>query len=352
MLSDLIEFKKTDRKWHLAALAGLCVGIPILAGYYMHNVADGKLASMAGLVILYLQNTNGLVKRMITLMACSFGIMLSFTVGSIAAFNPLWSPLMLGAYAFLVHLSLFYLGMTRPPGNMFFVMLASIAICMPYDPGSIPHKVGLIGIGTMISCFLGLGYSFVVMQKEQADARTITVVKNRYVNLIESATFGFFVGISLLAGRLLKLDNPYWIPISCAAVMLGISTQHIWQRSIQRILGTAIGMLLTWALLQFQFTPLFICISIVVLQIIVEILIVRNYGIAVIFLTMLTIFLAESGGSLAHPDMLMRARFFDIVVGSLLGACGGWFLYNEQIRYAATLRLRKTRVIISKMKHD
>ena len=51
MLKQLFAFKQTDRKWHLPVLAILCVGIPVLAGYYTENMQDGKPASMAGLVI-------------------------------------------------------------------------------------------------------------------------------------------------------------------------------------------------------------------------------------------------------------------------------------------------------------
>src|SRR5215218_1738792 len=71
MLKELFEIRKTTRKWHMAVLAGLCVGVPIMGGYFIGNMADGKLASLAGLVILYIypQNTG---RQMTTLMACSF----------------------------------------------------------------------------------------------------------------------------------------------------------------------------------------------------------------------------------------------------------------------------------------
>lgn len=35
------------------------------------------------------------------------------------------------------------------------------------------------------------------------------------------------MGFSLAVAFILKLDNPYWIPISCLAVMQGNSTKHI-----------------------------------------------------------------------------------------------------------------------------
>ncbi|ARS34615.1 FUSC family protein [Pontibacter actiniarum] len=344
MLKELFALKETDRKWHLPVVAGLCIGVPVLVGYFTGNMQSGKLASMAALVILYIQSQN-IARRMIVLMACSFGIMVSFTVGFVFGFDPLVASLVLGIYAFTVHLVLYYLKMVRPPGNFFFIMTASVAISMPHNLATVPHNIGLAGIGTMFACTLGLIYSIITLRKSPADNEVITLSKNRYVNFVESVTFGFFVGLSLLLAYLLELDTPYWVPTSCAAVMQGVSVSHIWQRSAQRILGTFIGLGLTWAVLLLNPSLLAICIGIILLQIIVEFLVVRNYALAVIFITILTIFLAETGTALtADPTQLIKARFFDILIGSVVGALGGVLLYNEKLQYLATRQMRKTRI--------
>jgi len=351
MLKGILEIKPTDRAWHLPVLAGLCVGLPILAGYFTDSLADGKLASMAGLVILYIHTAQPIANRMIILMACSFGLMVSFTIGIVSGANPIAASVVLGTTAFFIHLALYYLGMTRPPGNFFFIMLASIAICMPNDLATVPHKIGMIGIGTMVSCVLGFIYSLLLLPRSGIAATTVAVPKHEYANLVESATFGVFVGLAVLAARLLKLENPYWVPMSCAAVMQGVSVRHVWQRSIQRVLGTFVGLVVTWGILSLQPSMLALCVGIIVLQIVVELLIVRNYGIAVVFITVLTIFLAESGDTLTNnPTQLMTARFFDILIGSTIGAIGGWILYNEKVHAAATRQIRRTKVIVKKRK--
>ena len=344
MLKQLLEIRKTDRKWHLPIVAGLCVGLPVLAGYYSGNLPAGKVASMAALVILYLQSNN-LVNRMGILMACSFGIMLSFAVGILFSFDPWGAALVLGIFSFAVHLALYYLKMVRPPGNFFFIMLASVAICQPFDLAAVPYKIGLIGIGTMISCLIGLIYSLLTLRPLNPGPEAVTLTKNPYINFIESVTYGFFVGLALLVGHLLKLENPYWVPTSCAAVMQGISTRHVWQRSVQRILGTFIGLVLTWGILLLNPSLLHICLGIITLQIIVEFLVVRNYGIAVIFITVLTIFLAETGTSLTqNPTHLIQARFIDILVGSIIGGIGGWILFNEKLQFLATRQFRIAKI--------
>ncbi|WP_262713471.1 FUSC family protein [Adhaeribacter aerolatus] len=125
----------------------------------------------------------------------------------------------------------------------------------------------------------------------------------------------------------------------------------MWQRSLQRVIGTLVGLSLTWLILYLQPSLLAICISIILLQSVVELLVVRNYGIAVVFITILTIFLAESGETLTNsPNDLIFTRFLDILTGSVIGAVGGWILYNEKLHFITTRQLRKTRMVILRRK--
>jgi len=78
---------------------------------------------------------------------------------------------------------------------------------------------------------------------------------------------------------------------------------------------------------------------------------VRNYGIAAIFISMLTIFLTEPNMSLmGQPNHLIAIRFFDILIGSIMGAVGGWLLYHEQIHFFTKKQLVKTKVMMKKFR--
>ena len=316
-MNHLLTFNKTTRKWHMPIVAGITVGIPMLLGWYSDNMEAGKLASLAGLSILYIQS-NKLAERMLLLMACCFGFMVCFTIGLLFSFSMVLAPIVLGFLAFGVHYSLHKLQLTKPPGNFFFIILASMAICIPFDLESIPTKVGYIAIGTMTTCVIGLIYSILTLKKE--NHIIINHHKDEYTNVVESIIFGFFICISLTIAYLLQFDNPYWVPISCLAVMQGATTQHTWHRAVQRIMGTLIGLGITWLIVYTNPSPLFIVISIIVLQVVIEYFVVRNYAIAVIFITILTIFLAESSGQLSQQiNEAFLARLIDILIGSIIG---------------------------------
>jgi len=345
LFRSLFELRQTERLWHIPLLASLCSGIPLLIGLYFQNLSYGILSCTAGLVILYLPSAS-LARRMITMLACSFGFMISFTIGIIFSFDPILSAVVLGLLAFGVQWTTTYFGM-KPPGSFFFLMIASIASCMPFHLETIPNKVGLVGMGAMLACVLAFVYSFYIVRKYPARSEPVHIKIKKHHNTITAAITGFFVGLSLLIGNLLHLSNPYWVPISCLAVMQGVSLEHIWQRSFHRVLGTLIGLGFAWILLLRHLTPLTVCILIFVLQFIIEMLVVRHYGLAVIFITPLTILLAEAGSAInANPNVLIPSRLLDIVLGCVIGAIAGWFIHHEQLREKAERQLRKTRITL------
>lgn len=348
MWRDFFKFNKTNRAWHLPLVAGFCIGIPLLLGFLFYNIDAGKLASIGALVILYIQSNN-LVNRMMILMVCAFGFIFSFAFGVVFSFSAWLTPLMLGLYAFGVHYALNRLSLTRPPGNFFFIMVAAIAIALPHDSSTIGSSIGYFSMGAMIACTVGLFYSIFVLHGVTDKADVMVIQKNVYVNITESVIYGTMTGLALLVAILMELENPYWVPTSCMAVMQGVTTRHVWTRAAQRILGTFIGLGLTWLILQFNITTLGICLSILMLQTIVEFLVVRNYALAAIFITTLTILLAEPNASLiGHPDHLIQARFFDILIGSVIGAIGGWMLFHERIHYFAKKQIVLTKVLMRK----
>lgn len=73
--------------------------------------------------------------------------------------------------------------------------------------------------------------------------------------VLDSVLIGALVGLSLLLAVVLQLDRPYWVPVSCMAVLQGTTLRAVWNRNLQRVVGTAIGMLVAWGLLSLPLGP-------------------------------------------------------------------------------------------------
>lgn len=352
-LKEVFKLKPNNRHWSIPVLASLCVGIPMFVGYVMNAFSSALTVSLAGLVILYMPTNSNFVGRMAKLLICSFGFLISFGIGIIFSFNPIISCIVFGVFSAIIHWLSLWLKM-NPPGNFFFIMLAALASGIPFNLEKIPEKIGLIAIGTIFACFLALTYSLIT-RKPDIIKETSGMLKEVHfkkdADYAESFIIGFFMFISLLIGHLYGFNKPYWIPISCLAVMQGATAHHIWRRGFYRVLGTVLGMGLCWIILSTLKDPLGICIAIVILQFIIESTVTRNYALAVVFITPLTILLAEAANPLAQsPTELITSRLIDVLIGSLIGALGGWFVYHEKTRHYVVKKIRITRLAFKKKK--
>ena len=342
-IKPLLEIKETERLWHFPFLAGLCVGLCLLVGWYFDKPQFGNLSSIGALTILYFTHST-LEKRMIHLMVVAFGMIFSFAYGLVFSFSPVSSVIALGFLAFLVYLITSYFKVP-PPGNFFFIMVAAVATSMKFDIHALPEKVGVLAMGVMLSVLLAFGYSvFVAKKVVELPARRISR-KKRYTKIVESAILGAVISIALAAGYLFDFESPYWIPVSALAVLQGRNLLHIAHRNLHRIFGTFIGIGLTWLIFLLNPSPLMMVVTIGLMQFIVEMLVVRNYGLAAIFITPLTILLAENAvGSQLNINELMEARLLDTVVGSVVGLAGAWFLHHENLINNVEKRIRHTEI--------
>ncbi len=333
----LFSFKDSNFAFQRPTLTAVCLGVPLFIGLYFDNLAYGLISCLAGLVVVHIPTTGSFTKRTATLLICSFGFMVAFTIGQLISFNLYLAVLGFGVFCAAIHwvMLTYRIG---PPKSFFFILIASISVCQPFNLSELPTKVGLVALGTIFSSSLALIFIIRKALNNHPEEISPQTKAKDSVDYWEAILLGVFMSVSLGLGYLLKLTNPYWIPISCAAVMQGTSQYYIWQRTLQRILGTLIGLGLCWGLLQVSTSIVVFCIYIIVLQLIVELIISKNYTVAVIFITPLTIFLSEASNPLiSNPNHLITMRFWEIVMGSLLGAVGGWVLYKENVRFRKQL---------------
>jgi uncharacterized membrane protein YccC len=140
----------------------------------------------------------------------------------------------------------------------------------------------------------------------------------------QSFEIGLRVGIAAaiagLIGWVIGLDHAYWA--TAAAVLMlhqGLDWATTLQRGIQRVGGTVIGLLLAGAILGLHPQGIWIAVSVMVLQFIIEILVLRNYGLAVIFITAVALTIASGGHPIDNPAPLLWSRAADTIIGCAVG---------------------------------
>lgn len=336
----LMTIKPSDRLWQMPFAAALATGLPLLVGAYFDHMDYGLVSSLGGLVFLYLPNTP-LSHRMVMLMACAFALTACYTLGVMSHFFPL---LMMPVLVFIAILTTmvcrFYA--VGPPGSLFFIMAAAIGAYSPLEVLQVPLMVGLITMGTLLACLIAFFYSIYTLRfREPQPALPLAPVSFDFV-VFDSVVIGIFVGISLALAQALQLQKAYWVPVSCLAVIQGVSLRAVWTKQLHRVVGTGVGLLLAWGLLLLPLDKWTISLAFMLLTLVIETAVVRHYAFAAIFITPLTILLVEAATlGQASPAPLIQARFFDTVLGCLVGLAGGICLHSVRFRDVVGGQMRR-----------
>ncbi len=337
---QLASVNRSDRPWEMPVAAALASGLPIFIGAAYGELGLGLAGSLGGLVFLHLPATR-LSHRMAWLMACAFGMTGSHALGTLGHLVPsLVVPLLVIITILVTMVCRFYAA--PPPGSLFFVMAAAIGAYGPVHGRDALVQVGVVALGTVLAVAIAFLYSLHIVSHHGMPAPSPPPQPGFDEVVVDSVLIGAFVGLSLLAAHALRLERPYWVPVSCLAIIQGASLRAAWTRQLQRIIGTALGLLLFLGIAQVPLGPWGVAGVLTALALVIETLVVRHYGLATVFITPLAILLAEAGqGSVMAPQLLMRARLVDTVVGALLGLAGAACLHSPRFRKGVSAGLRR-----------
>lgn len=327
-------FQSTRRRWPMPLAAALASGLPLLAGVALGDIGAGLAGSLGGLVFLYLPETP-MHHRMVTLMACGFALTACYTLGlgvQASGLLALRVPL-LALVALLVTMGARYYRLP-PPGPLFFVMAAAIGAYTSVPAALLAAQLGALFLGVLLATLVAFVYSLAMLALWPA----LPVPERREASfdfvVVDAVVIAAAVGVSLLLAELLRLPRPYWVPVSCLAVVQGVSLRAVWNRQLQRVAGTAVGLLVAFALLSLPLDGWRVAGAVMALTFMVEWLVVRHYGLAAVFITPLTILLAEAATLEHHVamDALVRSRFADTLLGCLVGLLAGVWLHSPKLR--------------------
>ncbi|HAR76728.1 MAG TPA: FUSC family protein, partial [Psychrobacter sp.] len=221
-----------------------------------------------------------------------------------------------------------------PPAGLFVMMAGALALFIPLPLEKIMSATGLVMLGSAFALIMGLLYSLFLLATRPATPTPTYSYEPDTIS--ESIIVAGFVSLALLIPLMLDMPNPYWAAVSCFLIIQGIHLRTMWIKQIHRLLGTLVGAGLASWMLSWGLPIWGIAISILVMMLCIESLVDRHYGLAVVFITPLTIFIAEYGSGLpltsAAYQEVTRARLLDTLLGCMVGLGGGIVMHSTNLR--------------------
>jgi uncharacterized membrane protein YccC len=330
--AELSHIQPSPRPWQMPFTAGLTTALPLLIGWWLGHEAEGGAAALGTMVFAYLTPSD-LTRRLITLMACAFGISFAFALGQLAAIlAPALAPLTITLVAIVATVLCRYLRQ-GPPAGLFFVMACAIALFIPPDPAHFAQRTGILFLGAALGVVNGILYSLFILWHRPFTPNRPHPPLNRLTLGFEPLMIGLACGLSLWLALFLGLEKPFWAPISCLTVVQAVSLRKVWTRHMHRVIGTVLGLGLASAMLAHPLHGWHLALLIGGLTCLAELLIVRHFGTAVIFITPLAIALSEAQAKAGiAPDVLIRARLWDTVVGCCVALAFGVAMHHPALR--------------------
>ena len=332
-VEHLMAVNQSRRPWHMPLIAAIAISFPVFVGAYFEALSAGIKASLGAMIILNLPFGGSLPQRMVTVMAWGFAIALSFALGLIAqqlAFIKI--PIFVLVAFAIVFFGRYY--NQPPPAGLFVMMSTAIALFIPVPLTQIVAATGLVMLGSGFALIMALLYSLFLLATRKRTNLPAQSYQPETVS--ESIMVAGFVSLALSIALVLAMPYPYWAAVSCFIIIQGIHLRTMWIKQFHRLLGTLIGIGVAAWMMSWQLTLWQVAAAILMLMLCIESLVDRHYGLAVIFITPLTVFIAEYGSGLPPSQQLyqevIQARMLDTALGCIIGLIGGMAMQSAKLR--------------------
>ncbi len=313
-------------RWPLALQAAIGIAAPIAVSTVLGQAPLGYVAASGAFTVLY-AGSAPVVDRARVLPIIAVSLLLSAALGILVAGNTLVVSIgvvvvatMSAALAFGFRLG--------PPGPLFFVLVYGLSAHVVAS-GTIDPFVYLAALtgGCLFSYLVALA-PLALPRIRRIRARPMRELLPGPAWNADSRMLLLRVVIVAIVGVLLGLvidpDRTYWI-VGSAVAVIGVTAARraAFQRGLHRMLGTVVGAGLYILLALLHPAGIWLALLLGLLQFSIELVVVRHYALALVFITPLVLLLTGAAtGSIGSLDVAGE-RIVDTIVGAVLGAASG-----------------------------
>lgn len=213
----------------------------------------------------------------------------------------------------------------HPPGALFLIFAFAACASIPSEPADVLTALVVVALSAAFAVLVG---SASVLWRNRRQPQLAVRTTFRLLDTTRPQrrhVVRGFVSV-VLAGTLATasgIGHPYWAMIAAIVPLVprDFPTQLV--RGVHRLVGTLAGLLVAGGLLALDLGPLALIVVITLLQVGAELLVGRNYGLALLAITPLALLMVHMVAQVPTGTLLFD-RGVETVIGVLIGVAVGY----------------------------
>jgi hypothetical protein len=209
----------------------------------------------------------------------------------------------------------------HPPGPVFLVFGFAVCAMVPAEPTTVPVAAAIAAASMLFSLLVSHAgvlrdRAWELPQLPRPRFRDALSAPGARIHLVRHVVALLVSGAVATA---LGWQHPYWAMVAAVTVLSGPDLASRLTRGVHRVVGTVLGLAVAAPILLWAPQDVVAVLVIVVLQVLTELVVGRNYAVALLFITPLALMM----GQLVHPvpvGPLLRDRLLETVLGAVVGA--------------------------------
>ena len=306
---SFVALRPTPGAHRVALRAGVSVLVPLLAVVVLGRPEWSPYAAFGAFTSLYGRNHVHL-SRAVMQASAGLALILCVAAGAAVGSSPgrPWLAVVVGALVAALGTTLAQAQDWHPPGPLFLVFAFGAVSSVPHSLGDVPVALAVAGSSALFAWLLGNAHGLLrgapSRPSQRRPAHAGTAVRAAVAILLAGS-----------AATAAGIGHPYWAMVAAVAPLGAPGATHQVVRAGQRIVGTLAGLATAAAVLALGLEPVPVVLAVAVLQVVTELLIGRNYAVALLFITPMALLM----GQIAAPrpmGLLLLDRGSETVIGA------------------------------------
>ncbi|MFD4960448.1 FUSC family protein [Microbacterium sp. NPDC058389] len=312
-------------RWPIGLRAAIAMAVPIALMSLLGRPDLGFQAATGAFVALYGTHLP-VIERVRVVPFVAGALAAAAVLGALAAPSQAATLVGLAVVAVVAAIAMFGFRV-GPPGPLFVVLVYGLSSHVVASGAEAVVYVVAVVCGILFASTVSLA-PLALQSRRRVAARPLREIlpgpawTGGERMLVARVALVTVVGIGL--GLVLDPDRAYWI-VGAAVAVVGVAADRraAFSRGLHRMVGTVVGAGVYLLLAPLPLSPLWLALVLGLLQFTIELLVVRNYALALVFITPLVLLLTGAATGTVDTVAVAAERVVDTLVGAALGAASG-----------------------------